>query len=101
MLKHIVMFKMKADEGEQARKQNVEELKRRLDALPGKIEDIRGYEVGINENDNRASYDAVLISVFEGEDELNRYRKHPEHIKVLDFIKQTVESTAAVDYTDE
>lgn len=97
MLKHIVMFKMKAEEDAQ---QKAHELKEKLDALPGLIEEIKAFEIGLNFSDSPSAYDAVLISAFDNEEALNRYRQHPGHVKVLEFIKEVVASTAVVDYRD-
>ncbi|MBI5178650.1 MAG: Dabb family protein [Nitrospinae bacterium] len=44
------------------------------------------------------SYDVVLNSVFASTDDLETYRVHPEHVKVLDLIKEVCESTVKVDY---
>ncbi len=98
MLKHIVMFKVKdsaegADKGE-----NIQRLKSRLEALPGKIEEIRFFEVGINSINNGVAYDMVLCSEFAGPEELFRYQKHPEHVKVAEFVHKVCENRVVVDY---
>ncbi len=98
MIKHIVMFKMKdsaegADKGE-----NIQRIKSKLEALPGKIEEIRFFEVGINSIDTSAAYDLVLCSEFDGKEELFRYQKHPEHVKVAEFVHKVCENRVVVDY---
>lgn len=98
MLKHIVMFKMKgsaegADKGE-----NIQRLKSSLEALPGKIEEIRFFEVGVNSINNGVAYDMVLCSEFMGPEELFRYQRHPEHVKVAEFVHKVCESRVVVDY---
>jgi Stress responsive A/B Barrel Domain len=98
MLKHIVMFKLKdfaegADKGE-----NIQRIKSGLEALPGKIEGIRFFEVGINSIDNGAAYDLVLCSEFDSKEELFKYQKHPEHVKVVGFVNKVCENRVVVDY---
>jgi hypothetical protein len=98
MLKHIVMFKVKdsaegADKGE-----NVQRIKSKLKALPGMIEEIKFFEVGINSINNGFAYDLVLCSEFDGKEELFRYQRHPEHVKVAEFVHKVCENRVVVDY---
>lgn len=98
MLKHIVMFKMKdsaegADKGE-----NMQRMKSKLEALPGMIEEIKFFEVGVNSINNGVAYDLVLCSEFDGKEELFRYQKHPEHVKVAEFVHKVCENRVVVDY---
>lgn len=96
MLKHIVFFKMDGDE-EQA-KQNALRLKQDLEALKGKIEEIKFFEVGLNLTKSDLSYDLVLYSEFDDEQSLRIYQKHPDHVKVLNFVNTVTKSRAFVDY---
>jgi hypothetical protein len=98
MLQHIVMFKVK-DFAEGADKtKNMQRIKSGLEALPGKIEEIRLFEVGVNSIDNGFAYDLVLFSQFDSKEELFRYQKHPEHVKVVEFVNKVCESRVVVDY---
>jgi hypothetical protein len=92
------MFRVKdfaegADRGE-----NIQRIKSRLEALPGRIEEIRFLEVGINSINNGAAYDLVLCSEFDGKEELFKYQKHPEHVKVVEFVNKVCENRVVVDY---
>ena len=93
MIRHVVMWRMKED-----KKSEMEEMKKRLEALPGKIEQIRHLEVGINSKESPAAYDIVLISDFANEEELQSYAKHPLHQEVVSFINQVTAERAVVDY---
>jgi hypothetical protein len=44
------------------------------------------------------SYDVVLNSVFRNLEELEKYRVHPEHEKVLAHIREVCSSTCKIDY---
>jgi hypothetical protein len=55
-------------------------------------------EVGLNINTKPSAFDLVLTADFDDEKGLNIYRAHPDHVKILDFMKDTVEKTAVVDY---
>ena len=98
MIKHIVMWTLK-DEAEGASKpENLSKLKTELNALPGLIEEIQFFEVGINFNPSPAAYDVVLISHFGDRAALERYQKHPDHVKVAELVRKITNSRAVVDF---
>jgi hypothetical protein len=98
MMKHIVMFKLKEWAEGSDKAANTKKLKAKLEVLPAKIGDIRFFEVGINFIEAAAAYDLVLVSEFESKEALYSYQKHPEHVKVADFVGKTCESRIVVDY---
>jgi len=59
---------------------------------------LKRMEVGLNINTLPSAFDAVLTADFDDEAGLNAYRTHPEHVKVLGFLKETMEKSAVVDY---
>lgn len=98
MIKHIVLWKLK-DFGEGAGKeQNARKMKAELEALKGKIPQILHIEVGINDLPSDAAYDVALYAVFAGEQDLEIYQKHPEHLRVADFVGKVREDRVVVDY---
>jgi hypothetical protein len=99
MIKHIVMWKLKevAECGD--RLQNARKMKHDLEALKSKIPQIRHIEVGLNSLPSEGSYDVALSAEFENEKDLETYQKHPEHLKVAEFIGTVRERRAVVDYT--
>lgn len=99
MIKHIVMWKLKevAECGD--RIQNARKMKRDLEALKSKIPQIKHIEVGLNSLPSEGSYDVALYSEFENEKDLETYQKHPDHLKVAEFINTVRERRAVVDYT--
>lgn len=44
------------------------------------------------------AYDAVLVSEFENTQKLEEYKKHPEHVKVSEFVSKVRVGRAVVDY---
>ena len=98
MIKHIVMFRLKEEAENESKEVNARKIKEILDALPGKIDQIKLYEVGINIADSPSAADIVLISGFDSVDELNEYRVHTEHKKALDFILKVIDESRVVDY---
>jgi hypothetical protein len=98
MIRHIVMWKLKDFAEGCSKEENARMIKARLEALRGKIEQIGHLEVGINSIASDMSYDAVLITEFEDVQALDAYKKHPEHVKVSEFVAKVREGRAVVDY---
>ncbi len=98
MLKHIVLFKLKTSAEGSSKEENAKKIKRDLEALKGKIPQIRHLEVGINSIMSEASYDVAIYSEFANEADLTTYARHPEHLKVAEFVGKVRESRVVVDY---
>ena len=98
MIKHIVMWRLK-DSAEGADKlEQAGAVKRRLEALPGTIREIRRLEVGLNIKDSERASDVVLLAEFESRQDLASYARHPAHQAVVAFIRQIASETRVVDY---
>lgn len=95
MLRHIVMVKF--NDREKVKELSIEFKSKLLDLIE-KIPELKNMEVGLNVSTKLSAFDLVLIAGFDDEDGLNKYRVHPAHVKVLDFMKNVVDKTAVVDY---
>ncbi len=94
MIKHVVMWTFK-DAVAEADKL---EMKRRLEALKATVPTLGEIEVGLDVLNKEASMDMVLNSTFQSLEDLAAYAIHPEHLKVVDFVKPLVCGRAVVDY---
>lgn len=99
MIKHVVMFKFKDEAKGRTKEENVQIAKNMILDLKKSINVLKFMEVGINskEADNN-NYDLVLISEFDTIQDLKEYAVHQEHIKVVNFIKEVIETRSCVDY---
>jgi len=95
MVVHIVMFKFN-DENKEA---NISKAKEMLNALESSVGTLDSIEVGLNFADEDRAMDLSIITKFKDKEALNEYATHPEHLKVIEFIKQVVSYTKVVDYT--
>jgi hypothetical protein len=95
MLRHIVMVRFKDRDTVPETSNKVKQM---LVALEKSVGSLKRMEVGINLNTRPSAFDVVLTADFDDEAGLNSYRIHPEHVKVLDFLKDTMEKSAVVDY---
>ena len=96
MIKHIVFIRLKGDDAEKLK--NINQLKEALDNLPSQISEIKNYETGINISESSSASDFVLLSEFESKEDLETYKSHPEHKKVLELISSLKGRTAVVDF---
>lgn len=97
MIKHIVLFRFK-ETANFDKKEALIEVKNALDALPMKIPQIRKFETGVDILHKERSYDIAIVSEFDNLEDLEHYRIHPEHIKVVELIAKYKDSAVAVDY---
>jgi antibiotic biosynthesis monooxygenase (ABM) superfamily enzyme len=96
MIKHIVMFRIKG-EGE-IKIINTDLFKDKLDELKIKIPEVKYLETGINFSQSPSSFDIILISHFATSHDLESYKKHPDHQRVLEIMKEIVSEVAVVDF---
>ena len=94
MVVHIVTFQFK----EENKKANIIQAKQMLENLMGAVPSLRSIDVGVNFSTEERSMDMSIINVFESKEGLNAYAVHPDHIKVVYFIKSVVEYSKVVDY---
>ena len=81
-----------------SKKGNALILKSSLEGLKSMIKEIKFLEVGISISDAPDFYDIVLISEFKDPRDLENYQKHPEHVKVGEFIGKVRLERKVVDY---
>jgi hypothetical protein len=98
MINHVVLFKLKEFETEKDKELVLEEFKSKLLALKQIIDELKYIEVGTHFSTQSPSFDICLISHFNSLDDLEKYKIHPEHLKVVDYVKQVAIDRAAVDY---
>jgi hypothetical protein len=98
MIKHIVMWRLRASAEGADRAENAARMKEILEALPAKIPEIGRLEVGMDVSGSESAYDIVLCAEFDSADALERYQEHDAHLKAAEFIQKVREDRASVDY---
>ena len=91
MIKHVVMWRLKD-------KSLAEEMKEKLLSLKNEIDVIVDIEVGINISKADSAYDIILMDSFKTEEDMEIYRNHPYHLKIVEYINGIVSDRASVDY---
>jgi len=94
------MWKLKPVAEGKTKQENAEIMKELLEGLPAKIEELDSAEVGINilTSDDEAICDVVLTTICKDAEALKVYAEHPDHQKVVQFIKKVVQERRVVDY---
>ncbi len=98
MIKHIVMWDIKNEHEGKGKHELMLELKKELESLKSKIEEIKHIEVGLNFSGSDAACDVVLYSEFNSREDLKIYQEHPEHVKIAGFVGKIRISRHVVDY---
>ena len=94
MVMHIVMFQFQKGTSETIK----EEIKQQIEELADLVPGLLNIKVGHNFAQEDRAMDMVLISHFESKEDLDFYATHPEHLKVVAFIKTVAEYSKVVDF---
>ncbi len=99
MIKHVVMWTLKDNAEGHTKEENKKTMQTMLRNLVGVVPGIETFEVGIKgESSPEDNHDVVLISEFATWEALQAYNVHPEHQKVVAFVRAVVCGRYAVDY---
>ena len=99
MIRHICMFKFKDFADGRSKKENIEITKSMLEKLPQTIEYIKSSSVYVGDEYQKAeNYDLILISEFDSLDALEKYKVHPDHVAVGNFMRPVRLSRVCIDF---
>jgi hypothetical protein len=88
------MFDFKDDN----RKDNIQKAKEMLEVLIDSVPSLNKMEVGVNFSKEARAMDLSIYTEFDESEGLEAYAIHPEHLKVVEFIKTVVTSSKVSDY---
>jgi len=94
MVVHIVMFKFQ----EEHKTAHIEKAKEMLGNLMGTVPTLLSMEVGLNFAEEERAMDLSIVTTFADKEGLQEYAAHPEHLKVIAFIKSVAAYSKVVDY---
>jgi hypothetical protein len=77
---------------------NAEEAKKRLEALPADIPQIRTLHVGLDVVHSDVSFDLCLTTTHESVEELKGYQSHPVHVEFGGWLRPLLTARNVVDY---
>ena len=98
MIKHLVCWTFKDQAHGMDKAALKAEARRRLEALPPLVAEIKSFQVGDNISPRPVAMDLALVSDFESVESLKAYAEHPDHVAVAQWLKDAVAETRVVDY---
>jgi len=98
MVRRIVLFKLKESAEGAGKAENLQKMKAMLEGMKGLIKEIKSLEVGLNFGKSEAHFDLALRVEFDNEADLQTYAKHPDHMKVIEFVNKIKEDRILVNY---
>ena len=98
MIRHIVMFKLKATEG-MSEYDNALEAEKRFGKVIENVECMKKGELVINSKEaDQSNYTISLICDFDNINDLNAYQVHPVHVEFAKFLGTVKTERACIDY---
>ena len=97
MVRYCVMWKFKPSDGKTP-KELAEDVKEKYESLLGLVPGLQSIEVGVNRNEGKTSYDAVMLADFESWEALAAYKADDMRDNVIEFVKTIAEVRAKVEY---
>jgi Stress responsive A/B Barrel Domain len=96
MIRHVVAWQLAATDPDE-KTAHATRIAAGLSGLVGVVDEIRSLEVGADVVGG-GNWDVALIIEFDDRDALARYAAHPEHQKLVTFIRSVAAQRMAVDF---
>ncbi|PCE16475.1 stress responsive alpha-beta barrel domain-containing protein [Microbacterium sp. SZ1] len=96
-VRHVVSWKLAAEDPEVRAEQSAE-VARRLLALEGVVPQLRSISAGANVAYPDANWDVTLVADFDSIAALEEYQVHPAHEEVVAYVRSVVAGRVAVDF---
>lgn len=97
MLRHIISWNHRENLSEDEKRDNAQKIKTGLEALVGVIDGLLEMKV-YTETLPTSNRDILISSLFENEETLEYYQYHPEHQKMVAFIKSVTCNRSCADF---
>lgn len=96
VLRHVVMFQFK----EATAQDKVRQIENAFASLPGKIEEIRDFEWGIDVSveDKAGGFTHCFLVTFGGAADRDAYLPHPAHQEFVSLARPHIEKSLVLDY---
>lgn len=97
MIRHVINWKLNADDPDE-KAAVFAQLADGFGALPHVIPEIKSLWIGRDLDETEGNWDVVLIVDYESTAGLEAYQQHPEHQKVVEYVRTVVSARTAVDF---
>jgi hypothetical protein len=93
MIRHVVLCKFRTSASEEKRENAIN----MLHTLGQSIAEVQEWSMGKQALPSSTAYDLAIVSSFKNVEALERYRNHPDHIRIKNLLTEIAE-LAVVDY---
>lgn len=97
MIRHIVMWKLNAEDAE-GKAAAIAEIASVLEPLANIIDGVASLKVHANTEYADVNWDAVLVGDYDSVEALDAYQVHPEHQAAAAIVRSHAAQRAAVDF---
>lgn len=98
MVKHIILWQLKDELGEEEKKKIEAKIKEGLEGLKGKVPGLIDIHVQTEKLES-SNADLMLDASLESPEALKGYAKHPAHLAVADgIVRPNTKSRTCIDY---
>ena len=97
MIRHIVAWKLKAEDVE-GRARATAEIAEALEGLQPLIPEIKAIKVSANAAYFDDNFDLVLVADYNSVADLDAYQVHPEHQRAVAVVRERVAARASIDF---
>ena len=94
VIRHVVMFKLRASVSEAQRDEWLEMSRR----LHERIELVRAFSIGVDLLRLPRSYDVAVVADFDSLDDVREYVEHPLHLSAVELSRELSEHVVSVDF---
>ena len=99
MIKHIVWWTLQDTAENASAMENGLKIKQMGENLMGQIDELKSIELSVKiQETSTVPVGVVLQTTHNSMEDLKTYNEHPEHQKLVTFIKKVVASRNALDY---
>ena len=98
MIKHIVLWKLKAEAEGATAAENGKKIVEKFKALEGKVPGLVSIESGVAFNRSAAAWDVGLLTSFNTKADLDFYQDFPAHVEIKHFMAKVASDRCVIDY---
>ena len=97
MIQHDMMIKL-IDMPKEQKEENCKKIKALVEGLKKDIPEIISVHVGLNISPRPITFDLIASSKYKNQEDLEKFRAHPAHLKVVEFVKTVEKQGVLVDH---
>lgn len=90
MIRHIVMWNLKAEADGRSKEENANLMKEKLEGLCGQVDGLLSAQVTCNITPG--GIDVCLVSMHTDKAALDLYQAHPAHLAIKEFVHKVIET---------